>query len=682
MTEWKDLSPAEKKLGMDRPITRRHFLDGVAVGIGAIAASGTIASFLAACGSGDKGADWAREDYLSRSSPEYYPPSLEGLRGQYETSNAIPHAIRDGQFWDQAGKVEKTGQHYDLVVVGSGASGLTAALRFRQQAGPEAKILILEVLDDFGGHAKRNEFKTPDGRTMIGYGGSQSIDGPSGFSPEVRQVLSDIGVETRRFEPKSDGGRGYFDQDFEEDHGFEGKEWNYFDRESFGRDALVETAEDASPEEFARKLPLPRKARQDYVDLMTKDYFPNADTEEKRDRLIDMTYEEFLKKVAKVHPKMIEFLHKLPADEWSYGIESISALDAAAQGFPVGTNVDAGDDPRLSKLQNRTGNSDPYIFHFPEGNAGVARLLVRALIPESMPDVEPAGRGSRTMEQEVTARLRYETLDRDGSNTRIRLGSPVVKVRHTGKPIEKSPVEVVYVRDSKQLESVTADHCVMATAHTMMQYLIEGLPKRQKTAMADNVRACLMYTNVLIRNRDAFRKMKTSSVYYPGQAMIFDTVMLDYPVSMGKYRFDVKEKNGDDPAILHLQSFFYTPGSGQDPRSQARAGRARFFAMSFRELERGLRDQLARGLGPAGFDPAEDILAITMNRWGHGYAYEYRRPWDAFWPDGPLPCETARERFGRIAIATSDAGATAYLDEAIRQGVRAAGDLEQLPALN
>ncbi len=60
---------------------------------------------------------------------------------------------------------------------------------------------------------------------------------------------------------------------------------------------------------------------------------------------------------------------------------------------------------------------------------------------------------------------------------------------------------------------------------------------------------------------------------------------------------------------------------------------------------------LQRALGPHGFDAARDIDGITCNRWSHGYALEYMRPWDQFWPDGPLPVETARKPWGRVAIA-------------------------------
>jgi spermidine dehydrogenase len=175
--------------------------------------------------------------------------------------------------------------------------------------------------------------------------------------------------------------------------------------------------------------------------------------------------------------------------------------------------------------------------------------------------------------------------------------------------------------------------------------------------------------------------MQTSSVSFPGNAMIYNSIGLDFPVSLGGYEFPPADAAGHDACILHCSSAFYAPDSGLDPRTQARRGRGTLVGLSFRELERRLRDQMARGFAAGGFDPARDIEAITLNRWAHGYAYEYIRPWDTFWPAGPLPNVIARQRFGRVAIAASDSGATAYTDEAIYQAHRAIGDLAGLPAL-
>jgi spermidine dehydrogenase len=80
-------------------------------------------------------------------------------------------------------------------------------------------------------------------------------------------------------------------------------------------------------------------------------------------------------------------------------------------------------------------------------------------------------------------------------------------------------------------------------------------------------------------------------------------------------------------------------------------------------------------LGEGGFDPSRDIAGITVNRWSHGYAYEYTPLWDPAFPAGQKPCEIARKQFGRIAVANSDAAAAAYTDQAIDQGSRAVTEL-------
>ena len=117
---------------------------------------------------------------------------------------------------------------------------------------------------------------------------------------------------------------------------------------------------------------------------------------------------------------------------------------------------------------------------------------------------------------------------------------------------------------------------------------------------------------------------------------------------------------------------------GEDAREQQRAGRYDLLSTSYETFERNIRDQLQRVLGPGGFDAARDIDAITVNRWPHGYAYEYNPLWDPEWPAGQSPCEIGRKQFGRITIANSDAAAAAYTDQAIDQGYRAITEISAL----
>ena len=161
-------SEYQRALGMNRPISRRDFINGVAAGVGA-----SLAGFPFAAGALPGGA----------------------FQGQTDHNFAVMHALRDKSFWDKAGEPEATGEHYDLIVVGAGISGLAAAFLFQQQAGAGSRILILDNSEDFGGHARRNEFTAANGRRIIGYGGSESLQSPTYFSPAVAQLIADVGID-------------------------------------------------------------------------------------------------------------------------------------------------------------------------------------------------------------------------------------------------------------------------------------------------------------------------------------------------------------------------------------------------------------------------------------------------------------------------------------------------------
>jgi spermidine dehydrogenase len=172
-----------------------------------------------------------------------------------------------------------------------------------------------------------------------------------------------------------------------------------------------------------------------------------------------------------------------------------------------------------------------------------------------------------------------------------------------------------------------------------------------------------------VRNWISFQKLGANSVYAPG--MYHTGLNLDLPVSIGGYEFPHKP---DEPIIVHMMKAACHPGL--PAREQHRMGRMELFSTTFEDMERKIRDQFARTLGPGGFDPARDIAAITVNRWPHGYAYEYNSLFDTFWLEGgETPCEVARKPHGRIAIANADAGAYAYTDEAINQAYRAVGEI-------
>jgi spermidine dehydrogenase len=642
----------DRDLGMRRAITRRDFLNGVAITAGA-----TLLPTSLVADSSDP-----------EKSPEYYPPALIGLRGSHVGAFEAIHSLRDGNFWDKAGKPEDSGEDYDLIVVGGGISGLSSAYYFQRAAGGKAKILILENHDDFGGHAKRNEF-TAGSRQMLGYGGTFSIESPAPYSAVAKDLINDLGIDVSSYQK-------YAHQDIYRSQGL--TPHIFFDKETFGRDQLVidpsplggsETgdlsvnAEDPW-KKFQAEAPLSEKAKQDVVRLHQekKDYMPGLTSAEKKARLARMSCAKYLTDMVGVSDEVIRLYQAAPHPLFGIGLDAMSAQDAWGLGFPgfAGLNLDPGPGAGQNRDAIRSEEAEKYFFHFPDGNASIARLLVRKLIPEAIP-------GS-TAQDVVTARASYAKLDDSRSPVKIRLNSPVVRVRHQGDAATAKGVEVAYVRGGK-VHSVRGKNCVLACWHVVIPYLCEELPEKQKNALSSAAKVPLLYTNVALNNWTSFKKLGVNYTYAPGS--YHTNMTLDLPVSIGDYHCSQKP---EDPVVVHMSK---TPNKpGLPARDQHLMGRVQLFSTQFSTIERSIRDQMARTLGPGGFDPARDIAAITVNRWPHGYAYEYNSLWDKFWLEGgETPCEVARKPYGRISIANADAAAYAYTDAAIDQAYRAVQEL-------
>ncbi len=634
MTTW---SERDRRLGMDRAISRRDFLNGVALTIGGAA--------ISQLGLGVGAAQAALT--------ESYPPELKNLRGHSDGAMNVGHALRDGTFWSSAGAPEATGESYDLVVVGGGISGLAAA-QFYQKHKP-GKVLIVENNDDFGGHARRNEYVTSAGRTVIGYGGSQSLQTPSYFSEAVHGLLKDVGIELEKFD-------SYYDKDWDDARGLGSAV--FFPKEVFGEDKFVPEAEAAA--DWVPLTPLNDKAKADLIELIDapRDYLAGKTREEKLKQLSETTYADFLTGICGYDPQLVTYFKESTAAYFGIGIEGTTALDAWGNWNPGFSGMDLGERPY--KTMSPSGrlaltDPDPYIYHFPDGNAGVARALVRKLIPAAL--------AGSSMEELVSGKLDYTALDDAANDTRLRLNASVVKVAHEGDPASAESVTVSYVEDGK-LRTVSARQVVLACWHRVIPYLTNEIPAEQVTALNDQIKVPLIYTNVLLNNWRAFKEAGVSGFDAPG--LFFDGASMDFPVSVGDYKF---ADTPDDPIVLHLSKVVVTGETGVSARQQAQAGRQLLTSISFEDMERHIRDMLSRALAGTSFDAARDIEAITCNRWSHGYALEYMRPWDAFWPDGPLPIAAARKGWGRIAIANSDSGAYAYAHSAIDQAARAVDEL-------
>jgi spermidine dehydrogenase len=630
---------------LHQSITRRDFLNGVALGLG-----GSLASTgLTACGRSVEPATLVAQDH-----PTSYPPALTGMRGSHDGSWELAHALRDGTLWPQVGTVTDLREVYDLVVVGCGISGLAAAYFFRQHAGNDARILLLDNHSDFGGHATRNEFCV-DGQLLLGNGGTQAIATPTPYSPQARGLLTALGIDPPALTAQC------VDQQL-----FAAlKPAVFFDHQTFGADRLV-VRDPARPwADFLARTPLSPPARRDIARLQEApiDYLPELSSAAKKDRLSRMSYRDFLLQIAQAHPDVLPFYQTRTHGLYGVGIDAVAALDCWGIGLAgfQGLGLEPGPAPRMSRTAAgaATPHREPYRFHFLDGNASIARLLVRALVPEAVP-------GSTT-EDLVTTRINYAQLDRPGARRRIRLGSLAVRVRQVGGLGSSHEVAVYYTR-AQRVYAVRGRGCILACWHMVIPSLCPELPATQQEALRYGAKVPLVYTNVALRNWTAFQRLGVRTIAAPG--CFHHAVSLHEPVTIGTYR---SARTPEEPVLLRL---VHTPCQpGLPAREQHRQGRLALLTTPFATFEWHIRDELSRMLAPAGFDPARDIVAITVNRWPHGYAYEYNPLWDPEWPPAEQPCVIARRPFGRITIANSDAAAYAYTDAAIDQGYRAVQEL-------
>jgi spermidine dehydrogenase len=438
----------------------------------------------------------------------------------------------------------------------------------------------------------------------------------------------------------------------------------FFDRETFGSDQLVVGLGSVPAAKLLTDAPLSERARQDFARLneASIDYLPGLSSQQKKLRLARMSYRDFLRDVVKVDPAVLALYQPRSHGEWAVGIDAVSALDVWAFQFPgfQGMGLARGAIAEMGYTPSgyaATGGSET--LHFPDGNATIARLLVRSLVPGAVP--------GRNAEDIVTARVDYGQLDRPDSLVRIRLNSTAVRVANVGDPAQAREVVVTYVQAGRTFE-VRARGCVLAGYNAMIPYLCPEMPAKQRAALHAAVKSPLVYTSVALRNWQAFKKLGVHHVYAPG--CYHSDFGLNPRVDIGSYCSPVSP---DDPMLIRMLRVPTSPGLTE--HEQNKAGRAELLATPFATFERQIRDQLARTLGPGGFDPAGDIEAITVNRWPHGYSAEFNPLFEPVLPLEQQPHVIARAKFGRIAIANSDAGAAAYTDSAIDQAHRAVGDL-------
>jgi spermidine dehydrogenase len=651
-------STPDRELGMGRPIPRRDFVSGVGV---------ALTGSLLPLGSPDRLASLlGPRPHPSAPQERLDPPARTGMRGSHDGSWEIAHGLVRGETYDA---VRETGETYDLVVVGGGISGLSAAHFFRRQVGgPDSRVLVLDNHDDFGGHAKRNEFRH-DGRLYLCNGGTLNVEAPSQYSPVAAGLLWDLGIDrTRYWNGTADVRRRYAELGLSPGY--------FFDREHFGEDRLVSGWGRGSWSELAARTPLLERARADLVrlqeDRALADPWPQLSSDEKKARLARTSYRDWLVDVLGLDPA-VAFMQDSAGHLFVTGADAVPALYAWEMGYPGFATLGLEPTPPERLIDEpggshgresaaRAGSGDPNMY-FPDGNATITRLLVRALIPDAMPGT--------SMEDVVLAPAAYDRLDRDGAPARIRLGSTVVGVRHLGDPDTAQEVEVTYVHDGTA-SRVRCRGVVLACWNQVIPWLCPELSATQQEALRYGEKAPLVYTNVFLRQWQPLVEAGVSGAAAPGG--FHQSVGLSTSLRMGGY---TSGQNPTQPAVLRMTRYVYDPGHSR--REQHRMGRQTLLRTSFETFERNIRDQLGRMFGDHGFDPAEDILAITVNRWPHGYTYSYNPLFDdprwAFGTPDDRPCVVARQPFGRVTIANADAAASPHTDAAINEAYRAVQEL-------
>ena len=612
-------------------ITRRDFLDGIAI-------STALATLSPAT-------LWAQKGV---SANRYYPPILTGMRGSHEGSYEVAHALAwSGQ---KPAEYESIDEHYDLLVVGGGMSGLAAAWYYRR-AQPDARILILDNHDDFGGHAKRNEFHH-NGRMVVSLGGAQNLEGAAHYSEAATSLLRDIGIDEAFLQSMTKATPSNFilAGNLEDVVGLalpgKGKDghittpgyWSGYAYGAPGYEAAVE------------KLPIEQAEKEKLKTLFSgeRDCLPAMSPEEKIAYCQSTSYNQFLvdkvglaKQTAEILDCNLRIYNGFTG--WNHSV--IEALAAGAPGFYA-----TGAAEKLTELLSSTlGDGSIEIHMFPDGNASIARLLVHKLIPK----VAPSMNG---VEDVVTADFDYSALDREAHNTRIRLNSTVVGVEE-----KNGKVTIDYVQEGKPLR-ITGNRTVLACYNGIIPHLCPQLPSKQKEALTYGVKIPFVYANVLLNDGNAFSKLGATLIQCPTDP--FQWVSSAPPLAIGGYE---PPQDESDPMALFLMAAPTTgPAEGQKAttRDLLRLGRYKVYGTTFDQYEREIRDQLQSLMGKHGFNHETDIKAITVNRLPHGYAYFYLGLDDPDWAEGQAPHEIGRARFGRISIANSDSEATPYMNAA------------------
>ena len=548
----------------------------------------------------------------------------------------------------------RAGTTFDLVVVGGGVAGLSAAYYWLTDVDPDARILIVEQSEELGGPARQHTFEV-DGHRLLAPGGAQELSFPSSFPPPVRTALVDLGIDTGRF--YDDAVAGHYTSRGAGGHGFA------FAAEVWGRSHTAVFRPDTGGDFGDAPVSPPARAQIAALITAPTDWLAGRTDEEKLAELRTHSCDGLLREFAALDDDVHRFLRFSTSPHSGLAFDQHPALDAALIGYVGldGIDVEGGGDGAPWKGLTHTGtrffaHRDPPIFRFPDGNATVARALAHRLVPDLF--------AATSVDERLGADMATEALDRPGNQVRILLGTAAVELRRDG------PDRVVVRVEAR--DGTTATHrapaAVVATGAHDAARLVTGLDPEQRATAEALGRFPIVSATVALRNWRAWPAIGVNTLSWPGHPS-WQIASLGFPVRMGGFE---PPSSPDAPNVVTTLGGLTTPG--RPPSDGAAEGRRRLASPTARaELRAELRRLLAEALAPGGFDADRDIAEVRVELWPQGYA-RYSTSLDG--PDdegriGPGARERLADGTGPIAVVGVDVVDHPFLDGAMESAHRA-----------
>ncbi|MEM7277098.1 MAG: NAD(P)-binding protein [Pseudomonadota bacterium] len=639
-------------------ITRRDFVGGTLIGSGAALLS---AQAPALAGSKDKAP-------LPPESEQMIKAPLNGLDknwsgpsgvGDYAGANGNTHAevnaahsFRNRDFDQQIQRAKELDEHYDLVIVGAGFAGVTAAYTYLKEQ-PDARVLIFDNHSVFGGEARHNEFEV-DGYKLWGPQGSTGAVWPLDAAKKI-EMYSHLWEELGM--PMELEWQEAINSSLKIPHDTYTPMHLAWEKTDLGWHVDGQPMAVNPWSNRFKDVAIDDQTKQD---LIWMEVYRQPPEREDWDTWLDsMTYKEFLKS--------------------EMGIDNTAVDDylnpfAAAMGCGLGTDVISAYQafnfiqPGVNQYGRYFGIADPtdyvHLASFPGGNTGILRAMVQKIIPDVFGD-------AKSITEIISNPINWKVLDRPAQAARMRLNSLVVNVHHDGPVDSARRVNVTYLKNNK-MARVTADKVVMAGQQHLNKRVVADLPDRYREAMSQFHHAPMMIVNVALRNWKFMEKLGVASVRWFGDDLGWFTTLRRQMILDGKEPMPL---DPEKPTVLTMYNSFCLPGVPLE--QQCVTARMKLFSMSYAQIEEQIRKQFTKMFAAGGFDADRDIAGITLNRQGH--AYVVTPPGFFFGKDGnPPPSDIIRKPHGRISFAHAELMGYQMWEGAAHEGERAAKQMLEM----